>query len=179
MRDRLEDVESFARLCAQLAAPFADREEVLRAAQVPAATFNAARTRWEAELRQSPGLRDAFRVAFSEERLRVLGAHRAERAAASAVTAAPPLAALPVAPPPPPPSPIADETVFAPRPQIREPLPFREGTFSPQASPVPPRPAPAPFDPDGTLPIASPVAAEPTLPFVKMLPSHSHKKTPK
>ena len=34
MRDRLEDVESFARL----RAPFAGREEVLRAAQTPAAT---------------------------------------------------------------------------------------------------------------------------------------------
>lgn len=174
----LESIESFARLCAQLAAPFAVREEVLRAAQVPAATFNAARTRWEAELRGSPALRNAFRAAFSAERERVLGAARAAQNAAPVAAASPPLAAPPIAPPPAP-APIADETVFAPRPQVREPLPFAKGTFSPEALPVPPRTEPAPFDSDGTLPIAGPAAPEPPLPFVKMLPSHSLKKPPK
>ncbi len=64
------DLESFARVQAQLHAPFASREDVLHAAGVDEAAFRTAKAHWSVELAAGDAepMRDRYRSAFMSER---------------------------------------------------------------------------------------------------------------
>ncbi len=80
------------------------------------------------------------------------------------------------APPPRPEVENVDETAYLARPVLSRPLPFTSGQFAPEGAPIAPREPRADFDPDATLPVREQVDSDPSLPFVKMLPSQGHKK---
>lgn len=169
----LEDVRDLARLCARLAQPFASAEQVLAGERVSPEELERARARWSQSIAGQPVIATMFREAYAEERAILRGDRITP---ASAPADAPP---VPLLAPPPSPQILenVDETAFLARPVLKPTLPFKAGQFAPTAIPVPPREPRTELDPDATLPISGQVEPDPPLPFVKMLPSQSHKKS--
>lgn len=166
--EHLDPVASLAdlgKLMARLADPFAVAGDVLRRANVTPASLDSARAKWEAALRNNEPLAQQYGDLYRAEWSRLRG----QPEQVPAQSRAPSLPAQTAAAQP---SAEPAETALLQQLTLGQVLPFVEGEFRPETTPVGPR-EPRSVDGDGTQ--LTPMIDGDTLPFVRLLPSQTLK----
>jgi hypothetical protein len=152
---------------ARLADPFAVASEVLRRANVTSASLDSARSKWEVALKDNQPLAEHYGEIYRTERSRLRG-HPEAPMMMPVETVTPALPAEEAAQS----SAMPAETALLQQLTLGQVLPFVEGEFKPETTPVALREAPSV---DGGTKL-TPMIDGDTLPFVRLLPSQTLKK---